>query len=80
MQVVIAIRDTSTSVSYPSSAHLLMRPVCGVPLLMRTVAMAARSQTDKVLIIWPESVAEELAEECMTSDLLREQVNVRLIA
>jgi sorbitol-specific phosphotransferase system component IIA len=57
-----------------------MRRVCGVPLLMRTVAMAARSQTDKVLIIWPESVAEELAEECMTSDLLREQVNVRLIA
>jgi phosphatidylglycerophosphate synthase len=79
MQVVIAIPDTSSSVSYPSAAHLLMRPVCGVPLLIRTVAMAARSRTDEVLIVWPQNVAEELAEECMSSNLLREQVNVRLI-
>src|SRR5258708_15238975 len=79
MQVVIAIPDTSSSVSYPSAAHMLMRPVCGVPLLIRTVAVAARSRTDEVLIVWPQSVAEELAEECMSSNLLREQVNVRLI-
>jgi hypothetical protein len=39
-----------------------------------------RHWTDEVLIVWPQSVAEEMAEECMTSDLLREQVNVRLIA
>ena len=79
MQVVIAIPDISPSIRCPSSAHLLMRPVCGVPLLIRTVSMATRSRTDEVLIVWPQSVAEELAEECMSSDLLRGQVNVRII-
>jgi hypothetical protein len=33
--------------------------------------MAARSRTDEVLIVWPQSVSEERAEECTTSDLLR---------
>jgi hypothetical protein len=79
MQVVIAIPDFPSSVSYPSAAAMLMWPVCGVPLLKRTVAMAARSRTDEVLVVWPRSVPVELAAECMRSDLLREQVNVRLI-
>jgi phosphatidylglycerophosphate synthase len=79
MQVVIAIPESSSSISYSSAADLLMWPVCGVPLLKRTVAMAARSRADEVLIVWPQSVAVELAVECMSSDLLREQVNVRLI-
>src|SRR5260370_39310090 len=79
MQVVIAVPDFSSSVSYPSAAELLMWPVCGVPLLKRTIATAARSRADEVLIIWPQSGAVELALECMSSDLLREQVTVRLI-
>jgi hypothetical protein len=79
MQVLIAIPDTSSSASNRSAAHVLMRSVCGVSLLIRTVALAARSRTDEVLIVWPQSVAVELAEECMSSDLLREQVNVRLM-
>jgi phosphatidylglycerophosphate synthase len=41
--------------------------------------MAARSRTDEVLIVWPEGASEELAVDCMSSDLLREQANVRLI-
>jgi len=79
MQIVIAIPEVSSSISYPSAADMLMWPVCGVPLLKRTIAMAARSRTDEVLVVWPRSVPVELAEECMRSDLLREQVNVRLI-
>jgi len=56
-----------------------MRPVCGIPLLIRTVAMAARSQTDEVLVIWQEGVPEQLAVDCMCSPLLRQKSNVRLI-
>lgn len=79
MQVVIAVPEFSASLSYPSAAELLMRPVCGVPLLTRTVAMAARSRTDEVLIVWPEGLPEELAVDCISSDPLLKQVNVRLI-
>jgi phosphatidylglycerophosphate synthase len=79
MQIVITIPEFSSSVSYPSGADMLMWPVCGVPLLKRTVAMAARSRTDEVLVVWPRSVPVELAVECMGSDLLLKQVNVRLI-
>ena len=79
MQIVIAIPEVSSSISYPSAADMLMWPACGVPLLKRTVAMAARSRTDEVLVVCPRSAPVELAEECMRSDLLREQVNVRLI-
>jgi phosphatidylglycerophosphate synthase len=79
MQVVIAIPEFSSPASYPSAADMLMWPVCGVPLLKRTIATAARSRTHEVLVVWPQSVPVELVEVCMRSDLLREQVNVRLI-
>lgn len=79
MQVVIAVPEFSASASYSNVTDMLMRPVCGVPLLIRTIAMAARSRTDEVLVVWPESQPEELAVDCMSSDLLRKQANVRLI-
>ncbi len=79
MQIVIAIPKFAASFSYPSAAEVLMRPVCGIPLLIRTVAMAARAQTDDVLVIWPEGVPEKLAVDCMSSALLRQKSNVKLI-
>jgi hypothetical protein len=79
MQVVIAIPEFSPLISYPSPQEVLMRPVSGVPLLVRTVAMAARSRTDEVLIIWPDGAPIELALDAMSSELLQKQTNVRLI-
>lgn len=79
MQVVIAIPEFSPLVSYRSPKEVLMRPVNGVPLLVRTVAMAARSGTDEVLIIWPDGAPLELALDTLSSELLQKQTNVRLL-
>ena len=79
MRVVIAVPEFDALVTYPSPEEALMKPVCGVPLLIRTVAMAARAQADDVLVVWPESAPEELAEICMSSALLRQRTNVKLL-
>jgi hypothetical protein len=79
MQVVIAVPEFDASVTYPSAEEVLMRSICGVPLLIRTVAMAGRAQAEDVLVVWPESAPEELAEICMSSALLRQRANVKLL-
>src|ERR1700761_8759865 len=79
MQVVIGVPEFDASVTFPSPEEALMKPVCGVPLLIRTMAMAARAQADDVLVVWPESAPEELAEICMSSALLRQRTNVKLL-
>ena len=79
MQVVIAVPEFHASVTYPSPEGVLMRPVCGIPLLIRTVAMAVRAQADEVLVLWPQSAPENLAEICMSSPLLQQRINVRFL-
>jgi len=78
MQFVVAVPEFAALVSYRSAAEMLMRPVCGVPLLIRTLVTAARAGAGKILLVWPEGAPEELAKKCMESDLVQ-KTNVKLI-
>jgi phosphatidylglycerophosphate synthase len=80
MQVVIAIPELLVDTSFfeflgvlevPDVApHYLLRRVCGVPLLTRVLATAAKAGADHVLLIWPSSVPSEIREQVLRSDLL----------
>ena len=79
MQVVVAAPEIAASVNLPSTSETLMRPVCGVPLLIRTLATAERAGADEILFLWPEGLPEWLAAKCIASPLLRQKANIRLI-
>jgi len=52
MQAVIAIPELA-ALSEQQAAAMLMRPVAGVPLLIRTALIAVRAGADRVLFILP---------------------------
>src|SRR5262249_104060 len=79
MQFVVAVPEFAALVSYRSAAEMLMRPVCGIPLLVRTLVTAARAGADEILFVWPEGAPEVLAKKCMESDLVHRKVNVKLM-
>src|SRR5262249_49704851 len=78
MQFVVAVPEFAALVSYRGAAEMLMRPVCGVPLLIRTLVTAARAGADEILFVWPEGAPEVLAKKCLESDLVQ-KANVKLI-
>src|SRR5262249_30300380 len=79
MQFVVAVPEFAASVSYRSAVEMLMCPVCGVPLLIRTLVTAARAGADEILFVWPEGAPEVLAKKCMESDLVHRKANVKVI-
>jgi hypothetical protein len=79
MQFVVAVPEFAALVSYQSAAEMLMRPVCGVPLLIRALVTAARAGADEILFICQEGAPEKLAQKCMTSDLVDQKTNVKLL-
>jgi len=79
MQVVIAIPELQPSFferlgilrfGDPYENYLL-RSVCGVPLLTRVVATAARAGADRLLLIWPSSSPSHLRDRVLQFDLMR---------
>src|SRR6476660_1016739 len=79
MQFVVAAPEFAGLETRQRADEMLMRPVCGVPLLIRTLATAARAGASEILLVWPEGVPEFLARQCMRSDLLRNKAKIRLI-
>jgi phosphatidylglycerophosphate synthase len=81
MQVVIAIPELLVQpglfellgvLEVPDmAAKYLLRPVCGVPLLTRVLATAAKAGADRVLLIWQSSLPDDVREQVLRSDLLR---------
>lgn len=81
MQVVIAIPELEREqfferllpgLQLPDKIEeYLLRPIGGVPLLVRVLATAARAGADRVLLIWPSSVQCRLRERVLQSKLLR---------
>jgi phosphatidylglycerophosphate synthase len=61
MQAVIALADAVTSSG--KRAEVLMQPVSGIPLLMRTVRTASRAGADQVVLICPEGLADGLVQQ-----------------
>lgn len=75
MQLVIAIPATAASQARDAIQPLL-RPVCGMPLLTRVLATAARAGVDNVLLIWPQTAPSWIRKKALSSPLLR---NVRVV-
>ena len=60
MRAVIAIPEIAGHLSEAQATDMLMRPVAGVPLLLRTALTAARAGVDQVLLICPISLSDRL--------------------
>lgn len=60
MQVVVAIPEIASLVCNPKASELIMRPVAGVPLLVRTLVTAARAGADEILLICPAGLGDEV--------------------
>lgn len=57
MKAVIAIPELAALVSEQQATQMLMRPVAGVPLLMRTVLTAVRTGASDVLMVVPAAMS-----------------------
>jgi phosphatidylglycerophosphate synthase len=58
MQAVIFVPELGAVVSEQQAMETLMRPVAGVPLLVRTLLTAARAGATDVLLIVPAAISE----------------------
>jgi len=65
MQAVIAIPELAGLVSEQQAMEMLMRPVAGVPLLMRTVLTAARAGASDVLLVVPAAMSARLLQRLL---------------
>jgi phosphatidylglycerophosphate synthase len=74
MQVVIAIPEIFALVSEQKAAELL-RPIAGVPLVMRTVVTAARAGVSDILLICPAALSVQIVQQLVESTV---QYGVRI--
>src|SRR2546427_9066811 len=79
MQFVVVVPEFATVADCYTDTNVLMRPVCGVPLLLRTLATAARAGADDVLLVWPENAPTGLGETSIHAPLLGGPGPVRLV-
>jgi phosphatidylglycerophosphate synthase len=78
MQAVISIPELAGLVSEQQATELLMRPVAGVPLLIRTVLTAARAGASDVLLVVPAAMSAQLLQKLLET-ISRQEVRVELI-
>jgi hypothetical protein len=79
MKAVISIPELGGLISEQQATDLLMRPIAGIPLLMRTVLTAARAGATDVLLIVPaarshqflHSLVERIAQRGIRIEVLR---------
>ena len=76
MQIVV-LAPEATSVTAGSAR--LTSEICGVGLLERTLVTAQRSGASEILLVWPQTLPLELAEETLQSRLFKKKDNVRLV-
>jgi phosphatidylglycerophosphate synthase len=69
MQAVVAIPEVTSLVCTQKASELIMRPIAGVPLLMRTLITAARAGADDVLLIASGALSNELLRQLMQSSV-----------
>jgi phosphatidylglycerophosphate synthase len=60
MQAVIAIPELAGIVDEQQAIQMLMQPVAGVPLLMRTALTAVRAGASEILLICPAALSDRL--------------------
>jgi phosphatidylglycerophosphate synthase len=78
MQAVISSPDLAGLVSEQQATELLMRPVAGVPLLIRSVLTAVRAGASDVLLVVPPAISARLLQKLLET-ISRQEVRVELI-
>lgn len=78
MKAVIAIPAFAALVSKQQASKILMRPVAGVPLLMRTVLTAVRAGASQVLLICPVGFNDGILQQ-FTAELTQRGVKLIII-
>jgi len=69
MQAIIAIPEIVLMHGRRKTAEQLLQKICGIPLLIRTAATAARAGAKEILLICPELVPDEFLQECTKAAL-----------
>jgi phosphatidylglycerophosphate synthase len=69
MQAVVAIPEINSLACDKKASELIMPPVAGVPLLMRTLMTAARAGADDILLISSAALSDELLRQLMQSSV-----------
>jgi phosphatidylglycerophosphate synthase len=78
MQAVVAIPEITSLVCNQKASELIMPPVAGVPLLIRTLVTAARAGADDILLIGSAALSDELLRQLMQSSA-KYGIHVRVI-
>src|SRR4030095_6474595 len=78
MKVVISIPDLGGLVSEQQATEMLMRPVAGVPLLMRTVLTAVRTGASDVLLLVPSGMSDRFLQK-LVQQISQRGVRIELI-
>jgi phosphatidylglycerophosphate synthase len=78
MQAVVAVSEITSLVCNEKASELIMPPVAGVALLMRTLITAARAGADDILLIFPAALSNELVRKFLET-ALQYGVRVRVI-
>src|SRR5689334_806377 len=77
MQAVIAVPEIVAQAGEQKTKELLMQKICGVPLLIRTAITAARAGANEILLLVPETLTDELIQDCTQAALQHgAQINV----
>ena len=75
MKAVVAIPEVAGLLCEEQASEILMRPVAGVPLLMRTILTAVKAGASDILLVCPMALSARLLER-FTAELVRRGVKV----
>jgi phosphatidylglycerophosphate synthase len=78
MKAVISIPELGGFMSEQQATDLLMRPIAGIPLLMRTVLTAARAGATDVLLVAPAAMSDQFL-QTLVETISQKGVHVDLI-
>jgi len=74
MQAVISVPELAGRLSELQATEMLMRPIAGVPLLLRTVLTAARTGANQILLICPVALSDRILQRGLREILLLNSV------
>lgn len=69
MQAIVAIPQIASLVCNKKASELMMTPVAGVPLLVRTLMTATRAAADDILLISPAGLSDEVTRTVLETAL-----------
>src|SRR5207302_9920104 len=78
MKALISIPELAGLVSEQQATEMLMRPVAGVPLLLRTVLTAARAGARDVLLVVPAAMSDGFLKKLL-AQISQRGVRIELI-